>query len=60
MKGTRLQEVNARGDTAAIAAQLKAIEESEGTATQKARDQGALLHECEQRWPHEMLDKRRT
>ncbi|AYU79777.1 hypothetical protein, unknown function [Leishmania donovani] len=57
MEGTRQQAMSARGDTAAIAAQLKAIEESEGAATQKAREQAALLHEYEQRWVHETLDK---
>ncbi|CAG9576502.1 hypothetical protein LMJF_26_1780 [Leishmania major strain Friedlin] len=60
MEGTRQQAMQARGDTAAIAAQLKAIEEGEGTATQRAREQAALLHEYEQRWAHEALDKCRA
>ncbi|GET89542.1 hypothetical protein, unknown function [Leishmania tarentolae] len=56
MESARLQEVSARGDTAAIEAHLKEIQKSERTATQKAREQAMLLYEYEQRWAHEKLN----
>ncbi|CAJ1026496.1 hypothetical protein Q4I30_004238 [Leishmania utingensis] len=53
MDESRLQARSARTDTAVVAAQLKAIEEGEGSMTDKVREQAALLYEYEQRWAHE-------
>ncbi|KAG5476761.1 hypothetical protein CUR178_03935 [Leishmania enriettii] len=57
MADSRQQEMNSRADTVTVAAQLQAIEEGDKTATEKAREQAALLHEYEQRWAHEKLRK---
>ncbi|KAG5501940.1 hypothetical protein JKF63_04210 [Porcisia hertigi] len=57
---TRLQDMNARADSGAVAAQLEAVEKSEGTATEKARRLAALLREYEQRWEHEQHKQRRA
>ncbi|KAK7194368.1 hypothetical protein NESM_000352700 [Novymonas esmeraldas] len=60
MADTRQQEVSARADTAAVVAQLKAIEEGGGTSQDKASQQAALLAEYEQRWASEQPKKSRT
>ncbi|KAG5476479.1 hypothetical protein LSCM1_04186 [Leishmania martiniquensis] len=57
MADARQQEMNARADADTIAVQLQAIEEGAGAATEKTREQAALLHEYEQRWAHEKLRK---
>lgn len=57
MNDARQREANARADNAAVAAQLKAIEESDAPAEQKAQEKATLLREFQERWAADLPPK---